>query len=416
MELNKQVDSNYHKDKEAFKKLEKLQEIFKKTKEELKQVNRNIEDTKTCIDRAKEDKDKSTLQAKQQELKALEEKRKQIIERGKKQQSILKNGQNKINAYMEEIEKDPELKSHLNSIMEKHYNKKLKLLEKDKKQLKTLRKIISQHPTLENNLKGMFSAKEKIEKLKEELKDLQKDPIKNKARIEEINNKEIPIVAVKKVTNRTNLINYLQKNNIDISEKFIDDLVNENGFKHDDKGNVNLDKTLNNISKGYDKRIRTYEKAIEKIPGGKIHREKSEYSQEEKEGIGKRISNRVKQALGRGEASSEVEQEENYEIDDNENNLPAKVEKGFHPIKRFKNWLAKRKADKGTNKVKETSKKETVKESTSKFKDAYRYEVIQDYVKIKEEELYKESSKEVRKEVGKETRKEEKEEKEEYEL
>lgn len=120
----------------------------------------------------------------------------------------------------------------------------------------------------------LLRATEELKKLDEELKTL--DPVTDKTRIDEIKNVEIPSASSKKSNNKNMFMDFCTRNKIEIDKDFLDNLLEEQGFSHTKDGDIRISKTLKNISKGYDKRIATYEKAIEKIPGAKIYEDNVE--------------------------------------------------------------------------------------------------------------------------------------------
>ena len=112
----------------------------------------------------------------------------------------LKSGKDKVDSYINELKKDPEFEAHINSILEKRYNRQLKKISTEKEQLDNIVKLCNEHPSLSNNLKGIIRAQEEYEKLGKELETL--DTEKDKARIETIKNEMSELKNKKEVNTK----------------------------------------------------------------------------------------------------------------------------------------------------------------------------------------------------------------------
>lgn len=193
----------------------------------------------------------------------------------------------KINVKIKEIKENPEMKKHLDEVMSKKYDRKLSKLSKEKEEavekkdrLTDLKQLVTDHPALCNNLKGILTATKEMKDLQAELDGMKmivgtgktsaytyNDP----ARANEIMNTLLPQAQAKLATNKTPLIAYISKNGLNITEQDIDELADK-GFAVDSKGNIDLNATMNkSISslnrqiKGYDKSIRNHQIALENI-------------------------------------------------------------------------------------------------------------------------------------------------------
>lgn len=193
----------------------------------------------------------------------------------------------KINVKIKEIKENPEMKKHLDEVMSKKYDRKLSKLSKEKEEavkkkdrLTDLKQLVTDHPALCNNLKGILTATKEMKDLQAELDGMKMivgtgktgaytylDP----ARANEIMNTLLPQAQAKLATNKTPLIAYISKNGLNITEQDIDELADK-GFAVDSKGNIDLNATMNkSISslnrqiKGYDKSIRNHQIALENI-------------------------------------------------------------------------------------------------------------------------------------------------------
>ena len=391
MELNEKLDKKYQSDKQAYEKIAKLKEHVNKAKKEIKKYERAKKNAEMNKQWAIEDKDKTAETNADAAIKLAKEEIEKLQKNVEKMNSILANSKAKVDSYIEELSKDPEFKAHMNSILEKRYNRKREKAIYIKEQTNLLIDLCEKHPSLENNLKGMIRAKEELDKLDEELNKL--DPVKDKSRIDEINNTEIPTLVSKRGKNEKIFMEFCTKNNINIDKDLIKNLIMskkekeqmpekeknkdkykyelEFSFAHDKNGEIKLAKSLKNISKGYDKRINAYERAIQKIPGAKVYEENIE-------------GNRARQN------SNDL----NNDGLDEQDQHPAKKFKWWEFRKRFKDWRERRNVKK---QGKQAEKEGTApRESSEKFRNAYKYDVVKDYIDKKEEVIFKEAGKEIK--------------------
>lgn len=390
MELNDKVNEEYKQDKVAYNKMQKAKSIVEKLAKDLKMTQREEQDAAISEIRAKEDNDKEGEKEAKLAKEAAQKKVEQIKTKIEKLQGKLQESHDKVDSYISELKKDPEFENHLNSILEKRYNRKLKAATQEKAQVENIIALCKAHPTLSNNLKGMIRAQEELEKLKEELEPL--DIEKDKVKMEKISG-EIRAMVTKKENNSNLFIAYCEKNNVNVSKEFLEKLVEEKGFARDKQGNIKLESTLNNISKGYTKQIKSYQKAIEKVPNAKVFADNRVVKEE--------IQTPLSVISG-----GDLEKEETSE-------LPVPKFKWYEFRKRFNAWRERKAAEKQDKKVEEESKDEAaetkvlpieeVKQKASdKFREAYKYDIVKDYVDAQEKNIYKEASKEVRKEKSNE--------------
>lgn len=387
MELNDKLNDKYNKDKATYKKLENMKTILKNLENDLKIKTRAKEDAQIKQLRAKQDGDKKIEKEAKEEVEKLKDEIDSLKSRVSKMEEKLKSGKDKVDSYINELKKDPEFEAHINSILEKRYNRQLKKISTEKEQLDNIVKLCNEHPSLSNNLKGIIRAQEEYEKLGKELETL--DTEKDKARIETIKN-EMSELKNKKEVNTKSFMDYCGQKNINITKEYLEKLVSEKGFAHNKTdGSILLESSLKNIQKGYDKQIATYQKAIEKIPGAELsainksEEEKSEAEEKEEtetEGIFKRFTNKIV----------------NKEEIENPENLPVPKMKWWEKVKnKFKSW--KDKVSKKEDKEEEPEPEPVKSKASKKFKDAYKYDIVKDYIDAQEKSMYKEASKELRK-------------------
>lgn len=409
MELNKELNEKYKQDKKTYEKVKMLEKNLEELKYNYKIQTRKKEDAQLGKFRAKEDKDKTKEQEMDKEIKKADAELKNIKDRVRKIQNVIEKNKAEVDKYINELSNDPEFKKQIDYILEKRYERGLEKANRGKEQTDIIIDLCTNHPTLDNNFKGMVKAVEELDKIEENQKELEEelaklDPIDDKDRIAEIENVEKPkLVALKSKyqtkhrTNKESFMGFCQKNNVNVDEKFLEQLVKENGFSHDSEGNIQALKTLKRISKGYEKQERAYEKAI-----GKVRNMEENHNIE--------IHNDESVSTETGDNGRQ------------ETNLPEPRYKWYQFGKRIKAWMEKRKVQRdnfslygeeqnensnmaserpeneNSNMTSERPENEKSKFGSEKFRDAYKYDIVKDYVDKKEKEILKESGKEVRRE------------------
>ena len=274
MELNEQLDQKYNKDKKAYQKTQRLSQNIKDLEQQLKMLKREWEDAKIKQIRAKEDGETSLEKEAQAEIETKVEEAKKVQAKLDTIKEVIEKNKSKVDGYIEELKKEPGFEEHVNSILEKRYNRQLAKALKEEQQVNTILDLCQKHPTLANNLRGMVRAQEELDKLNKEIEPL--DPEKDKDKLDKIQSKIEELVG-KKNSNMDTFMAYCAKKDVNVDREFLDRLISEKGFAHDKQGNINVEKTLKNMSKGYKKRVLAYQVAIGRIPNAKI----SERNEEE---------------------------------------------------------------------------------------------------------------------------------------
>lgn len=366
MELDKKFNENYKKDKIAYQKVAKLEADLETIKSAMKLAVRKKEDAEIKKNRAIEDKDKDLQKQAEEEIKTEEENIEKLTELVKGIEEKLNKAKEKVDAYIEKLKEDPEFETQVNLILEKRYNRKRKQAIKEQQQVKLIIDLCEKHPSLGNNLKGLIRAKEELDKLSEESKNLVLP--KDEARIKEIKDIEIPSIASKRQKNETAFMGFCLKNGIEIDEQFLHKLTDEKSYAHNKStGDILLTKTLKTISKGYDKKIDLYEKSIEKIPNAKVYRE-----------VNQEFTN------------NQYSEENNKEVQPSPL-APTPKHKWWEFRKRFKDWNERRKVAKEQKEIEKEQEERMDRESEpNKFRNAYKYDVVKDYVERREKEIEKE--------------------------
>ena len=256
-------------------------------RKDLKTLN---EDKDICKGKILEAKRKGHSNKEEKNKEKLEEINKKI-DKIKKELEDKKNDANLfkklINEKIEEIRKDPSSRQAMDEALQKRFSRKINKLQQDKVEkvsdrlekqneqdrYNELKKIITEHPTLKNNLNGILAAKEEINKIDKELEkiDYKKEPEKYaelSAKAKEANNK------LNK--NKEPLMNYIDKNKIDIRYEDIEKMA--------DSG-LGLDETIKNLGKDikkYDKEIKQCDEQIRKyqIAKGNLGQEMTQENNE----------------------------------------------------------------------------------------------------------------------------------------
>lgn len=267
--------------------LEKMNGEYVKLKSDLEKVRNEIENFDIKANNMAENKilwkaklitskrlgDSVGEKAAEVELQKIDKEIKKLQEELSKKKEEVTPLKEKIDGIIKEIKEDPEMANHLNEVMSKKYDRKISKLEKEQNELikkesslVNLQRLVTEHPALANNLKGMFNAQKEITDLSEELKNTT-----DVSRANEIKNKLLPQAKHKLETNKTPLMAYITKKKLFIEEQDINELISK-GFKQDAKGNIDLNATMNrNISsikrqiKGNEKSIKDYKNAFNNI-------------------------------------------------------------------------------------------------------------------------------------------------------
>lgn len=396
MELNEKTNSEYKKDKAAYEKLQKAQTTLKKLERQMILVKRKKQDAQIKLIRAQEDKDADRIKEAKEEVAKAEKEEEKVKASVEALKGKLKQGREKVDSYIEELKKDPEFEAKVNEILEKRYNRQLNKEITELNELNTVIDLCDKHPTLANNLKGMIHAQEDLRKLQEQLEPL--DYVNDKDKIDEIGVK-IHEAVTKKETNLNMFINISAKKNVNVSKEFLEKLVEENGFAHDKEGNIKLDKSLKNIAKGYDKRIQTYQKAIGKIPNAKISPENAQVLGGNG-GNQPPVTGSATQQQGVGATQQGTDQDQTTVLP------PAEKLHWWQFKKRYEAWKQRKQEAKGKDNGQGQQQPDPAQQSASdpkkssasdKFRDAYKYDIVRDYVDAQEENLFRETGREVRK-------------------
>lgn len=363
-----------------------LEDNLKTLKSDIKILDGNIEGAKRANDSA--------------QLKRLEEDKKIVLEQIKRVEETaeihkedLTELKEKVDKVLDKVRENPEIKQHIDNVLAKRYDRQNKVIskkvqenekkkEKESKKLKSIEKLqelVANHPTLNNNLKGILQNEAEIKKLLSEKHRLESKTNRTPAedqKIADIDN-EVKNKTEKVDKNKNLMMDYIKKNKIEINEKDIDELTNNTVIGKD--GQVSIDKTLKNAMKESRKNIQDIETEI-----GKQY---------------KKFNINRQAIINFGHIPSEM-QVENTEDKKNENNIhregreDSKNNSESKPnwwqfIKRFKAWNKRRQQKAlgdGTEEHEVASKVDT---KHGEFANSLKYDVVKDIVEKQSREAQK---------------------------
>lgn len=234
-------------------------------------------------DKAELSGDETTKKTEQKEIDRIEKELERIKEALESKNKDAEEFDEIINDKVDQLKQDPNMKQAMDYALSSRYNRKIVSLQKQKEtavlekakkesekikandklnRYNALKDLVEQHPALENNLNGILAAKQEIKKLNDELKKL--DYKKDAARIAEITAKDMPKATDKLDKNKKPLMNYINKNKLNIKYSDIEEMASkgiglDNAIKESQKDVDGLDKQV----KGYDKQVKKYDKEID---------------------------------------------------------------------------------------------------------------------------------------------------------
>ena len=276
--------------------LEKINSEYVQFKKELENVKKEKDTISKQVARTKNDltilkatRDNAELDGNQSKMetyeKAIEQKKRILETIGKElteKTAKLIEIQRKIDDRIEEIQNDPEMKEHLDRILAKRYARQIKAIKEEKNLIVEKKErfikiddLAKKHDSVKKKLIGMTNAQKEIKALTKELDSLTiKSPnggvtYTDPLRANEIETKLLPIAKGKYSKNKDLFVNYAKSQNISINEK---DLLELTGVLAQNKGNINIEGTIERQINGFSKQIKArsvqilnYSDAISKI-------------------------------------------------------------------------------------------------------------------------------------------------------
>lgn len=358
-----EINKDFIKNKNTQKKLQVLNSKIEKLNIDIDSYKFNIQHFEIDKEKAIKSKDKVAEASAKAAIEGEKSKIKAAEAQLNKMKAVIEKNHQKVEEAIEKVSEDPELKKHVDVAMKKRIVRRSQKALKENKTLEGLEGLMNKHPSIKNNIVGMKNAQIEIKKLKEDLKTLDKK--RDAAKIAKIE-ADIKTLKSKYDKNEQLVMNCANKENVDISKESLKGFIADNSFKTDKTGNWKIEETIKNKIKGNEKTIENDQAALSKLTGKDI--------------------------------KFELGQDDNMKILTKEN-LPAVKEnlKWYQFGKRIRNWIQnKMNAYEEPDVFEDTKEFEEVLEdsASNKFKSAYKFDVVKEYAKKTEKDLYKQVKKE----------------------
>lgn len=356
MELEK-LNKQYEAEKATYNTLsaEKAKmELLRLALWDAKVASRNLreDNERAKISGEKPPHDKAELAAAEKKVeeanKNLEEFRKQV-----------KGALDKVNSRYAELEQDPEMKAHLNSILAKRMERSIKKEEAKRDAYKEIKEIFEAHPNAKNLIKGLANRNKDIAKMENKIQELEAKATRTPAEDTELKNHKLYLALAKR-----NIADVKEKIEKDFLQKNYPNLSAETKAVLFGLNTVDMDKAI----KGTERNIQNRKNVYREVTGKEFETEERTQETEQQTQNGSRAQ------------------------------LPTEVKLPFykrlwHWIKTG-NWIKKGETitssepqtQEPSREQGETSQQE---QNQSKFRNAYKYEIVQDYVEQKETQLLK---------------------------
>lgn len=407
-------------------KLDNINNRIEKANEEIETIESNkktkegdIKILEGELEQAKRSKDEALVKSKSEEIKKVEleikgfnEKVEDIREDIKSYQDKLKEIQEQINDKLKELQENPELKKHIEEVMEKRYErrlkdekKKLEVASNKKAKIEKLQEIVNKSPSVKNYLIGIMNSTLEIDKLKKQIDDLKKaDPIDTK-KIADLTT-QISQLEVKITKNKDLLMGI---KGLDFKDEDLKELL-DNGIVVNKNGKIDLAATLNNRRaqlnrqvKKYTKSIAEHEKALETLGRSTSEQTSSEPGQYQSP---TRITRTEPAQDSNSEQSHETENssEPAQEEEEQEASEQEEKPKWYQFVKRFKMWNEKRK-QKALPEAEqpEAPTPENNTQPKNNFKNALKYDIVKDLYKQADKQVLKDARSKRKEEASFET-------------
>ena len=387
-------------------KLDNINNRIKKANEEIETIESNkkakegdIKILEGELEQAKRSKDEALVKSKSEEIKKVEleikgfnEKVEDIREDIKSYQDKLKGIQEQINDKLKELQENPELKKHIEEVMEKRYErrlkdekKKLEVASNKKAKIEKLQEIVNKSPSVKNYLIGIMNSTLETDKLKKQIDDLKKaDPIDTK-KIADLTT-QISQLEVKITKNKDLLMGI---KGLDFKDEDLKELL-DNGIVVNKNGKIDLAVTLNNRRaqlnrqvKKYTKSITEHEKALETLGRSTSEQTSSEPSQHQS-------PTRITRTEPAQDSNSEQSHEtENSSEPAQEGSEQEEKPKWYQFVKRFKIWNEKRKQKALPEAEQPELTPENNPQPKNNFKNALKYDIVKDLYKQADKQAHK---------------------------
>ncbi len=337
----KKLNEEYLKQDSVLKKLEQpggLKDKIADFEDKLNETYANFKIKTAQLELANSRNDKATAKTLKAEIEQCQKDVTDYKSKLEKAKAILSKQKGLVDAKFEELTKDPETKKKLDSILYKRYDRKKKQASEKKEQLESIKEILNDHPNLQKLLKGVDNYNKSIKGCNTIIKKLStKSPLtpEEAKRLAKAQS-DLPTFEAKRDSIRGQFVGYFTKNHPEIDKKLLESI----------KSPENLDRQI----VGTEKSIKDYTKAMDELS----------------------VSKQIDPLLTRRPIPA-------YE--------PPKRPSWFHPIKRIKFNIDRRKALKDPGEPLELMDPDESAKQKKEFldelkfsKDEYNSEIVQKYL------------------------------------
>jgi len=339
-----ELDKSYGKDKSAY-------EVLEADKAEMNRLKLAIMDAREEVNKIKSSNQRANLMGTKPPydkaaIEQAEKDEKKAVKDLEDFRAKIAKGLEKVNNRFKELEKNPEMKKQLDSILATKMERAIKKDQKEIENFKLVQKIMEEHPNVKGTIRNISLTNRRIDSLKAKIEKIEKKP--DTARTDE-ENQQLADAKSSLTKEEANLAS--RKGEMDkFFDKSYPDLSKEQREFITGLNTIKIDKAI----AGKEKSIATKQKAYKELTG-------KEY---------------------------EAPAKEAKETSEDKSLPPAKISRW----QKFKNWVKRawngEKADSKPAETKEESKKE---KASSEFRSAYKYDIVKDYVSQKESEMLKQS-------------------------
>ena len=381
MDLEK-VNNNYGKIKQ---KIEQWEKEYEKLNKEVERQKSEIYKQTGKLLIAKGEGNEKAIKDETEKLTELKKKMAGIKNKAKEQKEEIEESKATIEKKIQQIKNDPEISQQINKALQVRYQRQVNKLNKEKAEvvgkkagLLNFKDLISYHPSLNNNLKGILCSTRDIKEIEnkiEENKFVENGVVKFKdSSLDKQLRGQLVQANDKLQKNSQLLFDYCDKKKINKEEvKSYLDLLVDNGIVEKQNGEINIDATFDKNIKKLDKKIKSYDKRIQNY------------------------SLLVKNT---------------QTIENAQNNINVDQIKWWQFGKRFKNWIEMRKRDRLPAPQEQQSHVQNVmKEERKSFNKNLKYDIVREAMNKQEKEDLRNA-----KEIRRQSREEEERKEDEREL
>ena len=366
MDLEK-MNTNYGKLKQRIENSEKKYEQLKQSAKKLKAPYYK-QHYRLLI--AQEEGNTEEINEAKQELEELKRQMKELRDRAIKEKEIIAKSKASIDNKLEKIKNNPETSKQIDKALSVRYERQVNKLTKEKTEivgkksgLLIFKDLISDHPSLGNNLKGILYSTRQIKELDDKIKEntYEENGVIKYKDIDAAKELQIQLAEAngKLQKNCELLFDYCDRKKINKEEiKSYINLLVDNGFVEKKGGEIDINATFDKNVKKLDRQINGYDKRI------------NDYS----------LLINIKQEKA------------------NEQNIPnVNKIKWWQFGKRFKNWLENRKKNRLPESSVPTFEAQNSSSERENFNDSLKYDIVRDVMSTRQNEDLK-NAKQIRKE------------------